>query len=119
MYVRHRAASSQSVSLLRRQYTPGWVTRVTFRRAYDVLVERSQKWADLEYVRILHLAATTMECEVDAALGALLQAGEVPEFELVKARVKPTVPQPVPDVHVRMPDLAVYDSLLQRQGVSA
>ena len=92
---------------------------LTFRRAYDVLVERSQKWADLEYVRILHLAATTMECEVDAALGALLQAGEVPEFELVKARVKPTVAQPVPDVHVRMPDLAVYDSLLQRQGVSA
>ena len=92
---------------------------LTFRRAYDVLEERSQKWADLEYVRILHLAATTMECEVEAALGALLEAGEIPEFERVKARVKPTAPQPVPDVEVRASDLAAYDSLLQHQEVRA
>ena len=91
---------------------------LTFRRAYDVLVERSRKWADLEYVRILHLAATTMECEVEAALCALLAAGEIPEYERVKDRVKPTAPQPVPEVCVRSPDLATYDRLLEGQGVS-
>ena len=42
---------------------------LVFRRAYDALTERSEKWADLEYIRILHLAATTMQCEVEAALG--------------------------------------------------
>lgn len=90
----------------------------TFRRAYDALAERSEKWADLEYVRILHLAATTMECEVEAALTDLLEAGQVPEYELVKARVKPETPLPVPEVHVRRPDLGAYDALLGQAGAS-
>ena len=37
-----------------------------------------QKWADLEYIRILHLSATTMQCEVEAALAGLLEEGQVP-----------------------------------------
>lgn len=85
---------------------------LTFRRAYDVLAERSERWADLEYVRILHLAATTMECEVEAALTALLDAGEVPDYEVVKSRVKPAAPLSAPPVRVRLPDLAAYDALL-------
>jgi transposase len=92
---------------------------LTFRRAYDVLAERSEKWADLEYVRILYLAATTMECEVEAALSALLEAGEVPEHDVVKARVAPSFPLAVPEVHVDMPDLSAYDALLGREGVMA
>jgi transposase len=90
---------------------------LVFRRAYDALAEHSQKWADLEYVRILHLAATTMQCEVEAALAALLEAGEVPEFDLVKERVRPTVAS-VPEVCVRPPDLGAYDALLGGQEVS-
>ena len=43
--------------------------------------------ADLEYIRILHLAATTMQCEVEAVLGALLEEGRVPEHAEVAARV--------------------------------
>lgn len=85
---------------------------LSFRRAYDVLAERSEKWADLEYVRILHLAATTMQCRVEAALASLLEAGAVPEYELVKARVQPAEPLPVPEVHVTLPDLKAYDVLL-------
>jgi len=92
---------------------------LTFRRAYDVLAERSEKWADLEYVRILYLAATTMECEVEAALSALLEAGEVPEHDAVKARVAPSSPLAVPEVHVDTPDLSAYDALLGREGVMA
>jgi hypothetical protein len=92
---------------------------LSFRRAYDVLAERSEKWADLEYVRILHLAAMTMECEVEAALSALLEAGEVPEYERVKARVAPSSPLPVPKVHVDTPDLSAYDALLAREQVAA
>ena len=92
---------------------------LTFRRAYDVLAERSEKWADLEYVRILYLAATTMECEVEAALSALLEAGEVPEHDVVKARVAPSFPLAVPEVHVDTPDLSAYDALLECEGVMA
>jgi len=91
---------------------------LTFRRAYDVLAERSQKWADLEYVRILHLAATTMECQVETALGVLLEAGDLPEYDAVKARVKPAAPLAVPEVRVRLPDLAAYDVLLPGQAAS-
>ena len=42
---------------------------MTFRLAYDALREWRGERADVEYVRILHLAATTMESMVDSALG--------------------------------------------------
>jgi hypothetical protein len=92
---------------------------LTFRRAYDVLVERSQSWADLEYVRILHLAATTLESAVESALSTLLEEGVVPLYEVVKARVAPTPPLAYPKVQVALPDLKVYDALLSRQEVGA
>ncbi len=85
----------------------------------DALAERSQKWADLEYVRILYLAATTMQCEVEAVLSVLLEAGEVPEYEAVKAKVRPAEPGACPEVHVQAPDLSVYDALLAHTGVEA
>ena len=48
---------------------------LTFRRAYDRLQAQQPSRADREYVRILHLAATTSELEVDTALLLLLDAG--------------------------------------------
>ena len=86
---------------------------LVFRRTYDALVERSAKWADLEYVRILHLAATTMQCEVETVLESLLESGEVPEYETVKAKAQPREPATCPDVHIPVPDLGVYDGLLE------
>ena len=47
----------------------------TFRLAYDALCGWRGERADVEYVRILHLAATTMESKVDRALGRLLESG--------------------------------------------
>ena len=49
-----------------------------FRPAYDALREWRGERADVEYVRILRLAATTMEMEatVDSALSLLLEAGQ-------------------------------------------
>jgi hypothetical protein len=92
---------------------------LTFRRAYDALAARSEKWADLEYVRILHLAATTLQCAVEAVLVELLAAGALPEYETVKARVQPTALQPAPAIPVRRPDLATYDALLAGPGIGA
>jgi hypothetical protein len=100
-------------------YREAMFPTLIFRRAYDALAERSAKWADLEYVRILHLAATTMQCEVEAALEGLLEADEVPEYDAVKARVAPTEPLVCPEVHVALPDLTAYDTLLEGEGVVA
>jgi hypothetical protein len=90
---------------------------VVFRQAYDLLVERSQKWADLEYVRILHLAAMTMESTVEEALLTILAEGEVPEYERVKALAAPEDPAPCPQVEIPEPDLSAYDRLLEHQEV--
>ena len=100
-------------------YREAMFPSMVFRRAYDALCERSQKWADLEYIRILHLAATTMQCEVEAALVAMLEAGEVPESDAVKARIGACQPPACPHVQVHMPDLAAYDALLSGEEVSA
>ena len=50
---------------------------------------------------------------------ALLEAGVVPEYEEVKARVVPREPLACPEVHVALPDLAAYDTLLEGGEVVA
>ena len=67
---------------------------------------------DVEYVRILHLAATTMESTVDSALALLLEAGDPFDYATVKELANPAPPRaPVLSLS-GMPDLRVYDSLL-------
>jgi hypothetical protein len=84
-----------------------------FRQAYDTLADRlaSTRKADIEYLRILHLAASTMECEVDVALRLLLTERAVPLADRVKNLVVREQPE-IPDVKPMTPDLEEYDSLL-------
>lgn len=93
-------------------YREAMFPSVTFRKAYDVLVEKSSRWADLEYLRILHMAATTMESTVEAALARLLAAGEVPEYDAVRSVAEPAVEIPWPKIQIEQPDLAAYDQLI-------
>lgn len=93
-----------------------------FRQAYDQLCEqRTQSRAELEYVRILHLAATTLESRVEAALQACLAAGQRPTFERVRAKAGPPRPE-LPEalaLRIAEPDLTAYDELLaERRGAS-
>jgi transposase len=90
---------------------------LTFRRAYDALCER-RVGADLEYIRILHLAATTLEAEVEVALQSLLDAGEVPSFDAVRDRVAPRDSE-CPEVNLDELNLSTYDQLLQHKEVAA
>ena len=86
---------------------------MTFRLAYDALREWRGERADVEYVRILHLAATTMESTVDSALALLLEAGGPFDYGMVRELAKPT-PLQAPVLRVPgTPDLRVYDSLLR------
>ena len=85
---------------------------MTFRLAYDALKRWRGERADVEYVRILHLAATTMESTVDSALALLLEAGEPFDYAMVKELANPAPPRaPVLSLS-GMPDLRVYDALL-------
>jgi hypothetical protein len=84
-----------------------------FRRAYDRLRgAKATPHADLEYLRILHLAASTMESDVEAALDLL--GDEVPLYERVKSLVQPGRPAAVPDVAIPVVDLHGYDALLSQ-----
>lgn len=83
-----------------------------FRQTYDGLrAAQAVRTAEVEYVRILHLAASTMETDVAQALERLLAAGTVPTAEAVRALVAPGRPE-IPDVAAGRVDLAEYDGLL-------
>jgi hypothetical protein len=84
---------------------------LVFRRAYDALVEARGERADVDYVRVLHLAASTLEWRVEEALAELLEREVRPDYAAVKALCAPEKP-PVPVVHIPPPDLSEYDRLL-------
>ena len=54
------------------------------RPIYDALKQWRGERADVEHVRILHLAATTMEANVDSALSLLLETGQ--SFDYTEVR---------------------------------
>ena len=93
---------------------------LNFRLTYDALRQWRGERADVEYVRILHLAATTMEATVESALEAtvesaldlLLEAGEPFDYAAVRALAEPKPPQaPLLSLSGK-PDLKIYDRLL-------
>ena len=84
---------------------------MTFRRAYDALRATRGDRADVEYVRILHLAASTTESTVEVALSLLL--GHAQAFDYIAVRDLAAPPKTcVPHVAIKAPDLRVYDALL-------
>jgi hypothetical protein len=96
----------------RYRYREGLFPALVFRQAYDALSQnRSPEKADVHYLRILHLSASTSQAEVEAALGRLLAAGEVPLWERVKAEVAPPRPE-IPALAELAVDLGSYDALL-------
>jgi hypothetical protein len=88
-----------------------------FRRAYDAIqTPHHGTKGDLEYLRILHLAASTMQADVEAVLAQLLAAGEPVTSEAVKARVTTTLRPTVPEMVAPEIDLGAYDALLGQVG---
>jgi hypothetical protein len=86
-----------------------------FRRTYDAFTQWHGRGADLAYLRVLHLAASTMESMVAAALDDLLARDEHFTYEAVKARVSPERPA-LPVVTIDAPDLRAYDQLLTAEA---
>ena len=84
-------------AFLRYKYREDLFPSFIFRRAYDQLSENfaSDRQADIEYLRLLHLAASTMESDVEIALDLLLEEGMTPVVDAVKALLtyeKPEIP---------------------------
>ena len=76
----------------------------TFRRAYDQLQGIQGDRADIDYVRLLHLAAQVGESRVAEAIVPLLDQPSTFDYAAVRACVAP--PRSV------IPNLRAYDALL-------
>ena len=83
-----------------------------FRAAYDALCAARGERADIEYVRILHLAASTLEATVERALAELLEAGEAFDYAAVRSLASPPSPTVPALATLAVPDLGVYDALI-------
>ena len=85
---------------------------LVFRRAWEQLNRwQSPRKADLTYLRILHLAARTLESEVACALGLLLDTAEAWDETNVEQLIK-LDKLPVPEVSRGEVSLQLYDQLL-------
>ncbi len=85
---------------------------LAFRRAYDALCASRPHGADRDYVRLLHLAASTSEAEVGVALELLLDHRQLPSFDAVRDLVRDPVATRLPVLGPVVLDLGVYDRLL-------
>jgi hypothetical protein len=90
---------------------------LNFRRAYDAIQTPHQGTkGDVEYLRILHLAASSLEADVDSALVLLLGEKRVITADAVKAIVSLATQPAVPAMAKPEVDLLAYDALLSRVG---
>jgi hypothetical protein len=99
----------------RYRYQAGLFPTTVFRQTYDALVLRHGSRADVDYVRILHLAAHTNEQAVETVLADLLVRGTLRDSVQVKALVQPDIIA-VPICVLPPPDLTVYDACLATAG---
>jgi hypothetical protein len=100
----------------RYRYREDLYPSVLFRRAYDALARTHGERADIEYLRILQLAATEGEARVQAVLVRVLD--QVGGFDYVTVQAQVAPPDcVVPVIHIPVPDLSVYDAL--RAGAAA
>jgi len=85
---------------------------LVFRKAYDTFTgAQPSRKTDLEYLRVLHLAASTLESDVEAALERLLAAGTLVSADQVKREVVP-IKTEIPYLAEPVVDLSGYDELL-------
>jgi hypothetical protein len=94
----------------RYRYREDLFPAVTFRRAFDALQATHGDRADIEYLRILQLAAVHGDARVTDALRGLLEEERF-DYAAVQQRVAPPAPT-IPTLQLPAPDLRVYDTLL-------
>lgn len=100
----------------RYKYREDLFPNLTFRRAYDALRAATtvEYKADMAYLRLLHLAASTMQADVEIGVELLMAQGELPTADQVKELVGKRRPAAATDLPPFQPDLLAYDALLSR-----
>ena len=94
------------------RYRDEMFPKTIFRQAYDRLRSDGAKRAHRDYVRILHLAASTSEAEVATALEIVLEAGTCPTFATIRDLVQVPTMRQIPEIGVPVLDLSAYDQLI-------
>ncbi len=85
---------------------------LAWRSAFDVLqAGLGDRKGEVEYLRLLHLAAKTIEGEVSAALEMILEAGKLPEVALVKDLMGAEMVIAIPELKQATVNLGDYDFL--------
>ena len=69
--------------------------------------------SDLEYLRVLHLAAATIESEVEAALAVMLATDEPITCNAIRTQLAMEADVAVPELAPYEPSLDGYDELLE------
>jgi hypothetical protein len=100
----------------RYRYREALFPTARFRHAYEALTAAlPERQADLEYLRVVHLAAATMQADVEAAIELVLGDERLPTFDAVRSLVCER-PAEVPEMAPLAVDLASYDELLVAEG---
>jgi len=99
----------------RYRYREDLFPSVTFRRAYDRLLVTHGDRADIEYLRILRLAAKVGEGPVAETVKTLLDHPAIFDYAAVEGCVSPPTVA-IPTVHIPRPNLRMYDALLMGAG---
>jgi transposase len=89
----------------------------TFRRAYDTLLAATPSKADRDYLRLLHLAASGSEADVERVISDLMKEGHAPTFDGVRDLLGQSQSGPAPVVEKSIVNLAAYDSLIPSRSV--
>jgi hypothetical protein len=94
------------------RYREAMFPTATFRRAHEVLAQAlPDRKADIEYLRVLELAAMTLETSVESALREVLDAGQQPSADKLREMIAPSVPE-IPRIDELRVDLRGYDELI-------
>ena len=90
-----------------------------FRRAYDALLAATPSRADRDYLRILHLAASGSEAEVEQTVAHFLAEELTPTFDAVREHMGQSNSEQTPAISRAAIDLASYDSLIPSRSQHA
>jgi hypothetical protein len=100
----------------RYRYREALFPTIVFRRTYDSLCAKlDSRKATIEYLRVLKLAADTMESAVEGALSKLLAAGKTPLADSIRGEVAPNNTK-VPQLDEPEVNLVEFDELLGALG---
>jgi transposase len=89
----------------------------TFRLAYDALLAATPSRADRDYLRLLHLAASGSEADVEHVIADLMKDDHTPTFDAVREALGQNQSEPAPVVEKSVVNLASYDCLIPSRSL--